>query len=450
MNKVKKVIIWVFTIIFAFLTVVAFAVAPPIEANSSDKILYSLSFCCLFGILLLGCLYELDIFHIQKKCPFFRIDTVAKELLLWSILFLYGCIAMVIVQSCMSEDYNERLQVYNESFEFEKQNLNNQERSTSEPEDNHEKDANMASREEQNVDSSEINQVTESFKNSGYSWLSLASDKDDYFKTIQYLSKNFRFEEYTEDINEVLSETGAQLVKDLYNEYKATGILNSEFEEAFTAFFSTDEYEDMFYSESENAKVFDMLSYSFEISWKIDGTYYIGLPEYDDEDIPEEFSDYLCAQGYANKGSTLYSIEDGQMVKAAEIFDIAYGSIIDNTAYGLALLVRYEGDNEQVWQDGDNMLSYGTYYVKRTDSGRHLKKDWDDYSEYFEWKQLGSFYVLPLSEVYMGAGSCKTWIFTILDYNKKLDIMQVQYPDSSVETKSYNAMVGNGSLYMME
>lgn len=82
-------------------------------------------------------------------------------------------------------------------------------------------------------------------------WIELTENKEDYLDVMKYISENFRFGKYTDDIDEKLGENNAEIVKELFDEYKMTGELNKEFQESFTKFFSTKEYDRMIFTDEK-------------------------------------------------------------------------------------------------------------------------------------------------------------------------------------------------------
>lgn len=165
---------------------------------------------------------------------------------------------------------------------------------------------------------------------------------------------------------------------------------------------------------------------------------------------------YVDAEGYLDKGVAVYWVDEGKMSKVGEIKDIAYNTEIDGTTYAYALNVEfYDDPDSSGWRDGESFLMTNKklsgkplYYIDALDVNRKIKKETIDFSGNVSWIPLKKTTPKSGMEVYMGMGSAKTLMFTIVETDKNLDIMLVEYPSGSTEYKSYSAMMNNDTLYV--
>lgn len=165
---------------------------------------------------------------------------------------------------------------------------------------------------------------------------------------------------------------------------------------------------------------------------------------------------YIDAEGYLQKGVTVYRENDGKMEEAGEIKDIAFDKEINGVTYPYALNVEFFGDPDgSGWRDGEHFLTFNkqlcgkpAYYVEAIDANRSVKKQIIDYSGDIRWKPLDERNAKNGTAVYFGATAVKSPIFTIIEVDPSNDVMKVEYPSGSVETKSFSAMLNNGYLYV--
>lgn len=144
------------------------------------------------------------------------------------------------------------------------------------------------------------------------------------------------------------------------------------------------------------------------------------------------------------------------MSKVGEIKDIAYDTEINGTTYAYALNVEYYDDPDSSgWTDGESFLMTNKkltgkplYYIDPLDVNRKIQKETIDFSGNVSWKPLKKTTPKNGMEVYMGIGSAKTLMFTIVEVDKDLDMMLVEYPSGSIEYKSYSHMIDNDTLYV--
>ncbi len=177
-----------------------------------------------------------------------------------------------------------------------------------------------------------------------------------------------------------------------------------------------------------------------------------------DHDALTECGDklYLDAEGYLNKDVVVYWLEDGAMTAVGQIEDIAYNAEIDGAYYAYALNATfYDDPYSSGWRDGESFLRTNKlltgkplYYVDVQDINRNIMKEEIDYSGNIVWKPLNSIRLESGTEVYFGAGSAKSFMFTILEADPESNLMLVEYPSGSVEYKLYSSIMENEYLYV--
>lgn len=154
---------------------------------------------------------------------------------------------------------------------------------------------------------------------------------------------------------------------------------------------------------------------------------------------------YIDAEGYLDVGVKVYwEGDDGKMEEAGEIKDIAYNREINGTEYAYALNVEYFDDPySSGWRDGEGFLTTSKrfngkpmYYVDALDPNRLIKKETIDYSGSIQWIPFTKERAEVGMEVYLGALSAKTYMFTIVKVDPANDTLTVKYPSGSVEAKS--------------
>ncbi len=197
---------------------------------------------------------------------------------------------------------------------------------------------------------------------------------------------------------------------------------------------------DYYYDNEARKWIFNINSYSLDKESTV---------KYDDKV-------YVDADGYLDKDVAIYWIEDDKMVKVGKIKDIAYDTEIDGTSYAYALNVEfYDDPYSSGWRDGESFLMTNKnlsgkplYYIDVLDVNRKIKKDCIDYNDNIAWKPLKKTTLENGTEVYGGIGSAKTFLFTIIETDKNLDMMLVEYPSGSIQYKSYSAMMNDDTLFV--
>ena len=165
---------------------------------------------------------------------------------------------------------------------------------------------------------------------------------------------------------------------------------------------------------------------------------------------------YVDAEGYLNTGVILYWKEDGNMVKAGEIEDIAYKKEINGVVYGYAIKINYYDDPySSGWYDGEHMLTANKklsgkplFYINVLDSNRRVAREELDYSSGIKWKSLSESNAKAGVQVYYGVSNAKSYIFTIVSVDSQSDTMLVMYANGNLEVKSHSAMLSLGYLYI--
>ena len=210
-------------------------------------------------------------------------------------------------------------------------------------------------------------------------------------------------------------------------------------------------------------KNYNLLQENFKIGYmrdmvKGEWIYSIEAYEIDKENVVEyDGIKYMDPEGYLQPGVVIYWIEDDAMCMIGEIKAIEYNKEYEGTCYPYALNVEfYDDPYSSGWRDGYSFLRTNkeicgkpAYYIEIIDPNRNIKKEEIDFRGEYSWLPLRSVSASALvgTDVYMGNGSAKTFMFKIVDANKESDTMYVEYPDGNIELKSYKAIVNDTSLY---
>lgn len=105
----KKVVLWIFAILFLLSIIVTFSLDVSFNASSTDMLLYRAATCSIFIIVEIGILVELDLFHIKSKIPLAKERNVGKHILFWLILFFAAGIFFIAIYSFTSEEFKVAL-----------------------------------------------------------------------------------------------------------------------------------------------------------------------------------------------------------------------------------------------------------------------------------------------------------------------------------------------------
>lgn len=275
MKKLVKIILWIILIYIIICLLTINYLSVNFEVSTKDLILYRISEFLLFLVIGIGILFELDIFHIKNKIPLLKSSSILNHIIFWVILFLIAGIVFLVPYNLTSSEFKVKL-----SQESQEQNKKNKINPNDEPK--------IA---EQKKKSKETNQnnISTSPKNNQknmdtVTWISFSKNSNRYKAVMTLLGENFRYGKYSSIIKNALkSDVEKQLVKNLFAYYHSTGKLPIDFQKAFTKFCVGEEYKNMFF-EGDNNPFYDSLSYSFQISWKSDDTYYIDLRTSSDEE----------------------------------------------------------------------------------------------------------------------------------------------------------------------
>lgn len=165
---------------------------------------------------------------------------------------------------------------------------------------------------------------------------------------------------------------------------------------------------------------------------------------------------YVDAEGYLDKGVSLYWEEDGAIVKVGEVKEIAYNKNIDGIQYPYAVNVEFFDDPySSGWDSGEKLLALNKrltgkpiYFVNALDPNRRIIREEIDYNGNIHWEQLSNSNAKSGTKVYLGALGTKGFIFEIIEADKGTDLMIVKYPSGTVERKSFSAMINAGNLYV--
>ena len=138
---------------------------------------------------------------------------------------------------------------------------------------------------------------------------------------------------------------------------------------------------------------------------------------------------------------------------------IAYTTVFTDEIQAVqdAVKVLFDGENEAYWKDGEKFLltqkaliGKPMYYVAVDDPNRRTDKEEIDYNGSIQWKPLSISNAEPFVDVYMGTGSSKSYLFTIISVNAKNNEMEVRYLSGKQESKAYSKMINNGALFVKE
>lgn len=477
MKKLQKIILWCIVGFIIFMIIgVSFLTNAPFEVSTADNILYKLQMILFFLPFMIGALLQLDIFHLRQHIPLLKKKKIWATVVYWIIVGCVVPIAMIFVVDCFfSSDYKAKNYAYSLEMnairereeDSDLKESTTQNTITQEAEKSKEMQTNVNNIKEENSnlkESTAQNATTEESTKEekiALTWSDLKDDSNTYISTMEILGRTFRFEEFSDDVkSELVNEDVKELVSKLYKDYIQTGKLDTDFQNAFTEFCKKQKYETMYYEENKNYSFYDTLSYSFVISWKYekDGTesYFIDVPDYS-EDIYAKNPEYINAEGYIDNGCKIYMDIDNEMKEVGIVEEVVYGSVIDDVAYAFGVKIYSNEDGISEWHDGEKMFStwkdtvgVPLYFLNKHDSNRRTQKADLNYDSYFNWVKLANVSELREKNVYMGTGNCKRYMFTIVDYNSKEDLMIVQYPDGSQEVKSCSAIVFNDTLFIMD
>ena len=165
--------------------------------------------------------------------------------------------------------------------------------------------------------------------------------------------------------------------------------------------------------------------------------------------IHPDHPEFMRATGFIDKGVSLYSEEDGKMIRLFEVRDVARNSIIDGCAftYGLKIYDAIDGFTE--WRDGIYWSQLEWLYIRADDPNR--KSSYQDISGIeasLSWLSLRSG-LAPDIVVFQGTGDFKCAVFSVVEYRAN-DYIRLKYPNGNIEDKDYNAIVFNSSLSTLQ
>lgn len=457
---IKKIVLWISAVaVFAFIIGACF-VDVSFDASAADICIYRFAACSMFIIIEIGILVELNLFHIKSKIPLIKEKNVGKHILFWLIVFVIAIVSFGTINAFTSKEFQLAL---SEQSNTQEQNENQQESFMENEKSDTDEGENllansMKSHSEVEGKSSIENEESDvqSKDDIDLTWENLLVDNVRYKQVLMLIGENFRVGEVNDTLKSNLSSVEIALVDKLFSYCDSHNDLPEELKETFTTFCKADEYKDMFF-EDDN-EFYNAVSKGFEISWKSDGTYYIGLYIIPKTDYSAD-KNFLDAERYVDNGCILYTFANGQYEKYATVEDVIYGEIIDDVCYGFGIKLDFVDTelNVDEYKDGDGFFNNvrsedGTpkYYVSVYDLNRKAKANPIDYGACWNWKPLGDVTYKKGLNVYMGVGSCKRYQFTILDSKATDDYMLVRYPDGNEEVKSYYAMIGNPVLYVMD
>lgn len=452
MKKNKKMILWPLAILLLLFMFSSFSVGEADGTSITDLILlflYRISVFIMFTIWEIGIIFELNVFHIQEK-PLF--STIFRKKILhvlsWILLLFISIQPFSVISSIRDNVQDKRAEKNIQAIE------------QTQAKQNPEKKEEIKEQEQtQEIKEQAQEAETESAGNeSGFGWKELAKDKHRYKQVIMLLGENFLAGEVNDTLREGLTPDEIALVEDLYDYCSIHSELPKDLQDSFTEF-CTNDYEDMYYEDNSEYDFYDAVSKGFQVSWKTsDRTFYISLYEIPEEDYSPD-RQYLDAERYVDNGCVLYICEDGSYKEYATVENVMYGVEIDDVCYGFAIKLDFVDDELDVeeYKDGDWFFNIvrgddgsPKYFVSVNDLNRRGQANNIDYESLWNWKQLKDAKNIRELDVFMGAGSCKRFQFTIVDIKIMSDYMLVRYPNGNEEVKSYWAMTSNKALYVIE
>lgn len=267
----KNIILAVCAIIIAILLLASFFITVNFSANTKDLQLYRMAGALLLATFEIGILLEMNLFGLCKKIPLISGTSIFKHILFWFVIVFIACILFSIPYSLTSAEFKEQLNK-KEVITTDNDTLVNNE----ELEETVTTELIQENKPDNTIETTPTAPVKKAL-----TWQSLSKEAGRYKLVLTLLGEHFNKGEYADSDFSDLSLDEKKLVEDLFSYANANNELPMEFTETFTAFCVGKEFENMFLEAYDNP-FYKSLSNSFVISWKSDGTYYIGIKERED------------------------------------------------------------------------------------------------------------------------------------------------------------------------
>ncbi len=421
MKKTLKTLGWLLFILLIFCGIFAFFTYPPIDAAPFDAFAYQLSVSLFFVLVAVGLLLKL--LPIRKKLRILKSNKIADECLYWFIVFFVSVIVGVTTQDIIcSPMFLSALQEHN-SKQAETINVIEQEAATE-----HET-ASVSTESTTALPTENIGTIYETATCLPTEQINVAEETPTSLPTEEKKT-------IEETMVSVPTESTVVSKKETKSETKKTETTPP----AETSAKSSDTIET-----TTSQYVFDPSTGN----WHNTITLNEDIMIYNKEE-------YVDAEGYLNPGVEIYSREGDELEKIGKVKDIKYNYETEGTFYPYAVKIDYyDDDSYSGWYDGYTLLKMNKsitgnpiYYIKVSDKNRRIEKEEIDYDGNILWKPLKRVKNLVGAEVYLGALKSKSYTFTIVSIDKYNNHMQVMYPGGSIQTKSYNAIINNPSLFV--
>ena len=498
MKKVARIILWSFFVLFLICTVAAVFASSGAHGATSDLILERVSNVLLFAGIDFGLFVELNLFGLKKKLPLIKKRKPGAHILFWALLLTLSVALSYTADHLTSAAFREEKKAITQAAEEERtaeqqqkeaaRALEKQQKEAARALEKQQKEAARALEKQQKEaaralekqkkeketttlpapttdpkEKAETTKKAEPEKTTAperLTWETLQKTPERYKEVLSLICENRN----AGAINEALSAGLSKEEQALALEVFASGDkVPKELAKSFTAFCKENGYA---FPEMTETDFYQRVSKGFRIGWsyrkKECSLSCYSIPE---EDYTEDRR-YLDAERYVDAGCILYTCQNGNYVEYAQVLDVKYGIVTDNTCYGFAIKLRYLDpemidpayDETAYYMDGDLLFNLPRetqgkpgYFVAATDLHRTPEPNRNNYLSYWKWQPLSGYHGdLDGKDVYMGMGSCKTLQFTVTAHSSRANTMTVLYPSGNAEVKSYWAMVNNKALYVID
>lgn len=349
-KKIIKALLWFTAVDVMLFMIFCFFITVDFDASNTDLWLYRLSIIFLFAITEAGILIELNIFKLKDKIPLIRSGRITGHIAFVFIISIISICVFLVPYSFLSDDFKNQIS------------------STQAYEDDSSKIEETGKEED----------ITE--EKAAATWLDLSKNR--YKEILILLSSNFPECKDEEMLNTKLeTDIEKSLVSSLYEYYEINDELPSDFAEAFTKLCNSEEYEEMFWGEGENAEFYEIVSNGFQISWKSDGTYYIDIKQEEPEKADKSnkyISDedpmiFTLEDDVYTVGNCSFSISEIQVatfpfkIGSRSVFFRIYGTVKNNsneetffsTTKTGNIVGTYYGEEEDYIGGNNNCSWYG-------------------------------------------------------------------------------------------
>ena len=405
-NKIIKILLWFTAITLALFVLVSFTLNVEFKASTVDLWIYRLSAVALFLPLLIGVLLELNVFKLKNKIPLIRTGRISGHIGFAFLVTTISVLGMMIVNGFLSDEFQEQIAKQQASVDVGLENSIPITDTTVRTEKNmeNEKESSSAQASQNSIENDKATTTEESIKTEKINvttWKDLSKER--YKEIVMLLGQNFP--EYNTILFDSLeTDDEKNLVAELYECHDTYGELPDDFKEAFTLLCDSEEYESMYYEESENFDFFETVSMGFQISWKLDGTFFIDVkPE--KADIPDKSNEYITDEDPLvftlndetyTVGNCSFSINEIRVasfpfkIGSRSVFFRIYGTVKNNsdeetffttTKAGNIVGTYYGGEEDEIiggntacsWKEDKGKEIFSTGYTLAPGEQRELK-----------------------------------------------------------------------------